>query len=340
MKTIILCGGGTAGHVMPNVALLPYLKKFKVIYLGCKGAIEEELCKQNGIEFHPIEVVKFSRTNLLKNVKIPISLPICVKKCEKLLRSLNPSVVFSKGGYASLPVTISAKRLGIPYVIHESDLSMGVANKLVRKDASIVMTNFESTYTAKNAITTGIPLRDNLFTPLHRTKILESLNLPDKKTILVTGGSMGAKSLNDFIISCLDQLTKNYNVIHLTGKGKGSNVVKEGYLPIEFSQNIGQLYKCADVVVSRAGATAISEIRALGKKAILIPLSKKASRGDQIKNAKYVECDTIKVFEEDCLDKIRFLKTVDELMRKPAKTAIKSGISNQEIANILYNISL
>lgn len=340
MKTIILCGGGTAGHVMPNVALLPYLKKFKVVYLGCKGAIEEELCKQNGIEFHPIEVVKFSRTNLLKNVKIPISLPICVKKCEKLLRSLNPSVVFSKGGYASLPVTISAKRLGIPYVIHESDLSMGVANKLVRKDASIVMTNFESTYTAKNAITTGTPLRDNLFTPLHRTKILESLNLPDKKTILVTGGSMGAKSLNDFIISCLDQLTKNYNVIHLTGKGKGSNVVKEGYLPIEFTQNIGQLYKCADVVVSRAGATAISEIRALGKKAILIPLSKKASRGDQIKNAKYVECDTIKVFEEDCLDKIRFLKTVDELMRKPAKTAIKSGISNQEIANILYNISL
>lgn len=340
MKTIILCGGGTAGHVMPNVALLPYLKKFKVVYLGCKGAIEEELCKQNGIEFHPIEVVKFSRTNLLKNVKIPISLPICVKKCEKLLRSLNPSVVFSKGGYASLPVTISAKRLGIPYVIHESDLSMGVANKLVRKGASIVMTNFESTYTAKNAIMTGIPLRDNLFTPLNRTKILESLNLPDKKTILVTGGSMGAKNLNDFIISCLDQLTKNYNIIHLTGKGKGSNVVKEGYLPIEFSQNIGQLYKCADIVVSRAGATAISEIRALGKKAILIPLSKKASRGDQIKNAKYVECDTIKVFEEDCLDKIRFLKTVDELMRKPAKTAIKSGISNQEIANILYNISL
>lgn len=340
MKTIVLCGGGTAGHVIPNIALVPYLKRFRVVYLGCKGGIEEELCKQNGIQFYPIEVVKFSRTNMLQNLKIPVSLPKCVKKCEKLMKEISPSVVFSKGGYASLPVTISAKKLGIPYAIHESDFTMGIANKLVAKNASLVMTNFQPTYTAKNGICTGIPLRDNLFSPIDHTKILQTLNLPVRPTILVTGGSMGAKSLNDFLLSCLDELTKKYNVIHLTGKGKGTNTVKYGYLPIEFSQDIGKLYKCADVVVSRAGATAISEIRALGKKAILIPLSKKASRGDQIKNAYHVRRDEIRVFEEERLNKSDFLNAVKELMEKPATKAIKSGVSNDEIANLLYKISL
>lgn len=340
MKTIVLCGGGTAGHVIPNIALVPYLSKFRVIYLGCKGGIEESLCKQNGIEFYPIDVVKFSRTNLLQNLKIPVSLPKCVKKCEKLLKSLSPNVVFSKGGYASLPVTISAKRLSIPYVIHESDFTMGVANKLVKKGAKLVMTNFKPTYNGKNGICTGIPLRDNLFSPLSQAYLLQSFSLPNRKTLLVIGGSMGAKVINHFILSCLEELTEKYNVIHLTGKGKGSNLTKYGYLPIEFSQDMGKLYKCADVVVSRAGATAISEIRALGKKAVLIPLSKKASRGDQIKNAYHVQSDTIRVLEEENLTKSEFIKTIDKLIKTPSTTVVNSGISNTEIADLLYKISL
>lgn len=340
MKKIVLCGGGTAGHVMPNIALLPYLKRFKVVYLGCKGGIEEDLCKQHNIDFHPIDTVKFSRSNLLQNFKIPVLLPKCVKKCGDLLKKLSPDVIFSKGGYASLPVTLSAKKLGIPYVIHESDLTMGMANKLVAKNATYVMTNFPKTYTGKNGICTGIPLRDSLFSPLSRTYILERLNLPQRITLLVTGGSMGAKSLNDFILSCLDELTQKYNVIHLTGKGKGTDIQKYGYLPIDFTQNMGELYKCADVVISRAGATVISEIRALSKKAILIPLSKKASRGDQIKNANHVKCENIMVFEEEKLNKSDFFKALDTLIKKPSDGAVKSGISNGDIVNLLYKISL
>ena len=340
MKTIVLCGGGTAGHVIPNIALLPHLKSFKVVYLGCKNSIEEELCKLHGVEFYPIEVVKFSRTNLLKNLKIPVSLPRCVKKCKELLKKINPSVVFSKGGYASLPVTLASKSLGIPYAIHESDLTMGVANKLVKNSASLVMTNFKTTYTGKNAICTGIPLRETLFSPLTSSHILNELKLPQRKTILVTGGSMGAKSLNQFILSIISDLCKKYNVIHLTGKGKKIEHLEYGYLPIEYSQDIGKLYKCADLVVSRAGATAIAEIKALGKKAILVPLSKKASRGDQIKNAYSVKSSTIMVFEEDKLSKNEFLTTVEHLINKPTPVAQNTNFTGDKIADLLCKISL
>ena len=340
MKTIILCGGGTAGHIMPNIALVPALSRFKVVYLGVKNSMEEEICKQNNVEFVPIEAVKFSRTDLFKNLSIPFLLPKCINNCKNVLERLSPNVVFSKGGFASLPVTLASKRLNIPYVIHESDYTMGLANKLVAKSAKVVMTNFKSAYNGKNAMQVGIPLRATLFSPKTSSSILESLSLPLRPTLLATGGSAGASKINDLIFQNLDKLTQKYNVIHLTGKGKGKDIKKHGYLSLEFAQNMGELYKCSDVVVSRAGATAIAEIKALGKRAILIPLSKKASRGDQIKNAHAVKSDHIVVIEEENLTNKLLLSTIEDLLKKDINTGEKSGLSVYEIADVLYKISL
>ena len=340
MKTIVLCGGGTAGHVLPNLALLPYLKDFKVIYLGSKGSMEEELCISHNVQFYPIDVVKFSRTNLLSNVKIPFTLPKCVNNCVNLLKKLKPNVVFSKGGYVSLPVTMACKKLGIPYVIHESDYTLGLANKVAKSHASVVMTNFPDTYTGKGALCVGIPLRRELFIDTPQEVILKKLSLPPRKTILVTGGSLGARSLNRFILSILDKLTKEYNVIHLTGKGKEIKIDNPRYLSIPYTDNMGELYKCSDVVVSRAGATSIAEIKSLNKKAILVPLSKKASRGDQIKNANAVKCGTIKVFEEENLDKNSFLSALHELMSIKPNTTQKVENTAERIVSVLRKIAL
>ena len=340
MKTIVLCGGGTAGHVLPNLALLPYLKDFKVVYIGMKGGIEEELSKKHNVEFYPIDVVKFSRTNLLENVKIPFLLPKCVKRCEELLKKIKPNVVLSKGGYASLPVTFACKKLAIPYAIHESDYTMGLANKLAKRHARIVMTNFPNTFNGKNALCVGIPLRQELFSNKSSHNILKALSLPPRRTILVMGGSLGATSLNKFVLSILDELTKQYNVVHLTGKGKDVTIDNPYYLSIPYADNMGELYKCSDVVISRAGATSIAEIKTLNKKAILLPLSKKASRGDQIKNANAVKCATIRVFYEENLDKTAFLSAISELMRTKVSDTKNRGVSSKSIVDVLHKISL
>ena len=339
MKTIVLVGGGTAGHVIPNLALIPYLKDFRVVYLGNKNSMEEKLCRDNLVRFIAINSVKFSRTNMISNVKIPFLLPKYVNECKELLKKLNPSIVFSKGGFVSLPVTLACKKLGIPYLIHESDATLGLANKIVAKDAKLVLTNFEKTYTKNNAKCVGIPLRDSIFSNISTKNILNSLHLLDRKTILVVGGSLGAKAINDFIYDNIDDIVSNYNLIHLTGKGKAKNIIKTGYLPIEFTNDIGSLYKCADVVISRAGATAIAEIIALNKKAILIPLSKKASRGDQLKNATLVASNTIKVIPEDSLNKDSFFDTLTPLLALKANDQTQFNNPSKEIADIIYKLT-
>lgn len=287
-KSIVLCGGGTAGHIIPNIALLPELKKYfsKITYLGEADSMEEEIAKQNKLDFIPIKCIKFNRENLAKNLKIPFVLSSYVNDCKKVLKTLSPNVVFSKGGYVSLPVVLASKKLNIPYCIHESDSSIGLANKIVAKNAKFVFTNFKNTYFAPNVLNVGIPLREDLFYTRSRESILSELGLENRKTILVTGGSSGAQNINEVVYSLVPSITKKYNLIHLTGKNKSQNVSAKGYVQLEFSNDMGKLYKASDIVVSRAGATTIAELNALNKKAILIPLQKNASRGDQIKNAK------------------------------------------------------
>lgn len=285
MKKILLTGGGTGGHVYPNLALLPYLEKeYDVVYVGGEGnTLEKRLSEKAGISYYAVPGVKLVRSlspkAVLNNLTIPTALARCIAKSKRLLLDLEPSLVFSKGGYVALPVVISARMLGIPVICHESDLTLGLSNKIGKLlGAKILTANPKS----KEGAHVGMPLRDELF---EGKNLRKSLHVKDgTPVLLVTGGSSGAKALNDFVFSHLDELTKKYFVLHLTGKGY-SPPAHENYHPIAYSDDMPSLYRTADVIVSRAGATALFELSALSKKAVFVPLPKTASRGDQLLNA-------------------------------------------------------
>lgn len=339
MKKIVLCGGGTAGHILPCVALIPELKKHfdKIYYFGQKNGMEYELVKNLDLTFVDIESVKFSRDKILSNIKIPFVLPKCKKKCAELLKEIAPNVVFSKGGYVSLPVTLACKKLKIPFVIHESDSTMGLANKLVAKSAKMVLTNFHNTY--KNEIVVGIPLRDSLFCSENKDTILKSMSLSQQKTVLVMGGSLGSRNINQIIYNSLERLLKRYNVIHITGKSHPSNITAKNYFHLSYTDDIGRLYKVSDIVISRAGATTINELNALNKKAVFIPLSQSSSRGDQIINAQRAtkENELFCMIKEEELTPELLIAKIDESDKKRINKNFQNIYSNDKIVDLILS---
>ncbi len=289
MKTIVLTGGGTAGHCTPHFAILEKLKKHfdKIYYIGSVNGIEKKLVAEKGITYFEIPTVKLKRSLSLSNLKIPFTLFNSVNSAKKILQELKPNVVFSKGGFVGLPVTIASKKLKIPVIIHESDLSLGLANKIASRFADKTLTTFESTAsTVKNGVFVGSPIRQELFLG-DREKSLKKYGFSSKKpTLLVTGGSSGARAINQMVVKCANQLTKKYNVLHVVGKGNLSNAFIKNYYQTEFI-DMKDAYAVADICVSRAGSNTIFELTALKIPTLLIPLPKAESRGDQIENAKY-----------------------------------------------------
>ncbi len=283
MSTIVLTGGGTAGHVIPNLALIPELKKHfsNIHYIGGDG-IEKTLAEAENIPFHKTAVVKFQRGKLLENVKIPFVLIKGISQAKALLSDLNPEVIFCKGGYVSLPTAYAGKALKIPIVVHESDFSLGLANRLVSNFSKKVLTSFSET---PDGIFVGNPVRQEI---LHGDKNEARENYlinPTKKTVLIFGGSQGSDVINNTVYRALPMLTKKYNIIHISGKKGDFNVKADNYHQLPFSHEINNLYALCDAVVCRAGANTLSEIACLGKRCIVIPLPKGASRGDQVDNA-------------------------------------------------------
>lgn len=342
MKKIVLCGGGTAGHIIPSLSLIPELKKYfsEIIYIGSKNGMEYELALKENLPFFHVDSIKFSRTKPFSNIRIPFCLPTYINDAKKILKAIKPDVIFSKGGYASLPVTLAAKQLKIPYAIHESDYSMGLANKLVSKHSACIMTNFKETSSAKNTVYTGIPLRESLFSNKDRSQIFKELDLPIRKTILVTGGSLGAENLNRNLMGCISELLKQYNVIHLIGKNNETNYTAKGYIQLPFTNKMGELYKIADIVVSRAGATTLSELECLCKRAILVPLSSKASRGDQVKNAmEYAKKEGFFVIFDDELTPNKLKENIDKLVNSKQKKPSVILTPNQKICSILFDLA-
>lgn len=291
-KTIVLTGGGTAGHVSPNINLAPELKKHfdKIVYIGTENGIEKKMItSQTNFDYKTISATKFIRKNLLKNLLLPIKLSKSISEAKKILKEVKPCVVFSKGGYVSLPVVIAAHKLKIPVICHESDITMGLANKIASKYASKICTNFEITSkNNKKFICTGSPLPKINLT---KNQAKEKLNIKTEKPILlVTGGSLGAKTLNKIIFENINNLTKNYFIIHLVGKGNFNKTIKNNsYMQIEFSNDMWTIFKATDFAISRAGANTIMELLSNEIPTIFIPLPKGISRGDQIENAKYLE---------------------------------------------------
>ena len=294
-KTIVLTGGGTAGHVTPNLALIPLLMErgWQVHYIGSTGGMERGLVENlPGVTYHGISSGKLRRYLDLKNISDPFRVMRGTAQAVSLFRKLKPAVVFSKGGFVSVPVAYAARLTGTPLVLHESDLTPGLANRLCIPAARRICTTFPETaeHLGPKARHTGTPIRRALFEgDAGRGLGLCGFAQPGMPALLMMGGSQGASSINAALRAILPKLSQSFNVIHICGKGnRDESLVGHGsYAQFEYvGSELPDLLAAAGVILSRAGANSIFEFLALKKPMLLIPLPLSASRGDQIDNAK------------------------------------------------------
>lgn len=339
MKKIVLTGGGTGGHVIPHLGLLRFLKDYEIYYIGTCGIEKSIIEKIPSIKFIEIEAVKLDRTKKLKNLLLPFKLIKSISYCKKILKQIKPDVIFSKGGFVSVPVVIAGKKCKAPVISHESDLSMGLANKIIYRYCNCMCTSFEQTAKGlKKAVFTGPPIRQELFEGNRQIGYDKTKLNPKLETILFMGGSTGALKLNKIIYESLPLLTQKYNVIHIVGKNKGDkNITFKNYCQLEYIDNIQDIFAISDYVVSRAGSNAIFEIAALKKPMLLIPLPKGASRGDQVENAKLFESlGYAKVCSQEGLTKESLIENIDTLIKD--KQVLVSSLNKANFANGCQNI--
>lgn len=334
MKKIVLTGGGTAGHIYPALAVAEKLKDFEIHYIGGNGIEKEILSQYKNITYHQISTVKLERKLTLRNLLIPFKLFKAIRQAKQTLKQIDADIIFSKGGFVAVPVCIAGKGLKLPIVSHESDLSLGLANKIILRQCSVMCTSFEETASQHpKCVYTGQPIRSKIF---HGKK----LNLFDNSNpcLLVLGGSLGAKFLNDIIVQNLDNLTKKFNIIHITGKNNFHDIIHKNYLALPYAENIEDCYATADIVLCRSGSGVINELLALEKPMLLAPLSKACSRGDQIENAKLFEkLGFCKMIEEEDYTFDKLKKELDYLCKNSAKIKEKmqSTAKNNAVENIV-----
>ena len=339
MKRIILTGGGTAGHVTPNMALMPELKKhgYDIQYIGSYDGMEKKLIEDMGIPYHGIASGKLRRYFSMKNFSDPFKVLKGISEAKKLMKELKPDVVFSKGGFVTVPVVFAAHSAGIPVVIHESDMTPGLANKIAIPSAAKICCNFPETLDCLpegKAVLTGSPIRQELLSGNKIAAMDLCKFTADKPVILVIGGSLGSVVVNNAVRESLPCLLKDFQIIHLCGKGKTDESLKntKGYCQFEYVKDeLRDIFALSEIVISRAGANAICELLALRKPNLLIPLSAKASRGDQILNARSFERQGFSmVLEEEDLTKETLTSTVYKLFEKRGSYVDAMRNSNQQ----------
>ncbi len=337
MATIVLTGGGTGGHVIPSLALLPELKKKfdTIVYVGGSG-IEKRLAEEKGLPFFQVETVKLDRTRVHNNIWIPFRLLKGVRECEKIFEKVKPDVVFSKGGYVALPACFAAKKTGVPIVCHESDYTMGLANKITSRFAEKTLTSFEET---AKGICVGNPIRIEILSG-NRERAKKNYPLDEyKKTVLVFGGSQGSAAINNVVYESLPALTKKYNILHISGKsGDFSIPNSDSYIQLRYASDMFDLFALSDMVVCRAGANTLFEIAAIGKPALCIPLPKGNSRGDQILNAEYfMKKGYVDVLKQDDLfmESLMYELSKIEGMRPPKMDVSKV---NEKIVREVFSV--
>jgi UDP-N-acetylglucosamine--N-acetylmuramyl-(pentapeptide) pyrophosphoryl-undecaprenol N-acetylglucosamine transferase len=335
MKIIVLTGGGTAGHVMPNLALIPPLQKnnVQVHYIGGKTGMEYELVKQYNIPYHGISAGKLRRYADIKNLTDIFKVIKGLREALRLMRQIKPDAVFSKGGFVTVPVVMAARLRGVRTVIHESDITPGLANRLAIPFAHKVCCSFPETLTAvpaRKGVLTGTPIRPDLLTGDKATG-LKICGFEDngKPVLLFVGGTQGAAAINACLHKALPDLTQKYRIIHICGKGNASGLTRPDYAVFEFVKDgLPHLYALADAAISRAGANTIFELLTLRKPHLLIPLTKKASRGDQIKNAASFEAQGFsKVLAEEDMTAHSLREAIDALYHE-REAYIKSMIAH------------
>ncbi|MBO5736875.1 MAG: UDP-N-acetylglucosamine--N-acetylmuramyl-(pentapeptide) pyrophosphoryl-undecaprenol N-acetylglucosamine transferase [Clostridia bacterium] len=336
MKKILFTGGGSAGHVIPNLALIEELLsegETEVYYMGTKG-IEKGLIAEWDIPFYEIECPKLIRgkswESLKRNLHIPAEFHRAKAQALEGLKRIQPSVVFSKGGYVSLPVVWAAKKLNVPCFSHESDFSPGLANRLLARKCRYVFTSFpETAKRIPHGKYSGAPIRRSIFSAT-RAEARRHFAIPfHSKVLLIFGGGSGSAPINDAVRKHLETLTENYFVLHVCGKGNMVKSALKNYRQFEFIADMGMAYACADLVISRAGAGTIFELLALKKPALLIPLEGQ-TRGDQVENAAYFQakglCHVLKQSHLFTLPQaVEEAFTDDEMKKRLQENTFQSG---------------
>jgi UDP-N-acetylglucosamine--N-acetylmuramyl-(pentapeptide) pyrophosphoryl-undecaprenol N-acetylglucosamine transferase len=337
-----MTGGGSAGHVTPNLALIPRLEElgYDIQYIGTINGIERKIIEQNKIKYHAISSGKLRRYFDIKNFSDPLKVIKGIWQAYDILKKQKPDIVFSKGGFVAVPVVIGAYFNKIPIIAHESDMTPGLANKLSLPYCTKVCVTFPEALKKLNknkAVLTGTPIRKEL---LEGSKIkgLRFCGFTDNKPVLfIMGGSLGSKAINDSIRKSLDKLLLSFSIIHICGKGNMEDVYKnkQNYKQFEYvNEELPHLMAAADIIVSRAGANSIFEFLALRKPNLLIPLSAKSSRGDQILNAASFEKSGYslvlpeeEVNEDSLLQNIRELyKSRENFIKRMENSNIGNGV--------------
>ena len=343
MKTLVFTGGGTLGHCLPNLALLPYLKDGfdKFYYIGSENG-PEKAAVTGIMEYMHITTAKLVRGFDVKNLFIPFKLARGIRQAKEILKTVKADVVFSKGGFVSVPVCFAAAALGIPVISHESDLTLGLANRLTHKKCRFVLTSFNVTARSLvNGIYTGPPIRDEIFA-FKRGQAMRKYGFSGKRPVLlVVGGSSGAKAVNDFVESNVDGILKTYDILHICGDKHINGLKKRGYVQVGFEKDMALAYSACDLAVSRCGSNTAFELFARGIPTLFIPLPKNASRGDQIENAAYFCKRGLSLtLAESQLEISEFLKRLDFLYAnergfKEKMRALDLKSANKRIADII-----
>lgn len=346
MKRIVLTGGGTAGHVTPLIALLPSLTKegYDIHYIGSYDGIEHKLIEEYRIPYYGISSGKLRRYFDPKNFTDPFKVIKGYHEARKLLKKLKPDILFSKGGFVSVPVVLAAKKCRIPVIIHESDMTPGLANRIAIPAAKKICANFPETMKhlpPEKAVLTGTPIRKELFSG-NRIKGLDFCGFTaNKPVMMIIGGSTGSKKINDIVRGMLPTLLRDFQVIHLCGKGNLDSKLDKlnGYVQFEYvKKELSDLFAASSLVVSRAGANAICEILALRIPNILIPLGTDASRGDQILNAESFENQGYSyVLKEDDLTVSSLMEAIETVAKNREKylEAMNKSELNNSIDTIM-----
>ena len=321
-KKIVLTGGGTAGHVTPNIALLPALKEagYEIYYIGSKDGIEKKLIADYDIPYYGVSSGKLRRYLDIKNLTDPSKVINGYFEARVALRKIKPDIVFSKGGYVSVPIVAAAQRLRIPTIIHESDITPGLANKICMPLAKAICCNFPETmeYVPKDkGVLTGTPIRAELSNGSKDAGLSLCGFSNDKPVLMIIGGSQGSRAVNACVRESLDMLLEKFQVVHLCGKGNLDESLndKSGYKQFEYIKDeLKDIFAAADIVISRAGANAICEILSIRKPNLLIPLPTSGSRGDQLLNAKSFEAQGYSmVLREEDMTKESLVEAVNKL---------------------------
>lgn len=349
LKRVLISGGGTGGHIFPAVSIANAIKRrfpdVDILFVGADNRMEMERVPAAGYPIEGLTICGFDRKNLLRNISVLIKLRKAISKARKIVRDFKPQIAIGVGGYASGPTLKAAQRLGVPTLLQEQNSYAGVTNKLLAKKAGricVAYDGMERFFPADNIIKTGNPVRKDLLdNTVSQADAKKALGYdPTRPLVLIVGGSLGARTINESVAASLDSLTEGgVQLLWQTGKTYANNAAvtkaseTEGVIATPFISDMATAYRAADIVVSRAGAGSISELQLLEKATILIP-SPNVAEDHQRKNAMALvdRNAAIMIPDDQCRDRL-----ADEVRKLIANPSLISSLSENISAMALHD---